>query len=192
MRRSLAAALGAAVIVFAGIGCSGGGGDDPVSNTASVASAGADQSVATGALVTLDGSGSSDADGDALTYLWAFASRPDGSAAGLSSTSAIAPTFTADVAGTYVVRLTVNDGTVDGAADEVTVTAATPNAAPVANAGPDQAVATGALVTLDGSGSSDADGDALTYLWACAARPGGSAAGLSSTSAIAPTFTADV
>ena len=192
MRRSFAAALGAAVIVFAGIGCSGGGGDDPGSNTAPVASAGADQWVAAGALVALDGSGSSDADGGALTYLWAFASRPDGSAAALSSAGAIAPTFTADVAGTYVLRLTVNDGTVDGAADEVTVTAETPNAAPVASAGPDQSIATGALVTLDGSGSSDADGDALTYLWAFASRPDGSAAGLSSTSAIAPTFTADV
>jgi N-acetylneuraminic acid mutarotase len=43
------------------------------------------------------------------------------------------------------------------------------NHAPTANAGPDQTVeatsASGASVTLDGSASSDADGDALTYSW---------------------------
>jgi len=43
-----------------------------------------------------------------------------------------------------------------------------PNQSPVANAGPDQNVSTAgsaALVNLDGSASSDPDGDALQYLW---------------------------
>ena len=44
-----------------------------------------------------------------------------------------------------------------------------PNRAPLADAGPDQVVeatdAGGAVVTLDGSRSSDPDGDSLTFTW---------------------------
>jgi Ca2+-binding RTX toxin-like protein len=41
------------------------------------------------------------------------------------------------------------------------------NSTPVANAGPDQIVIIGSTVTLDGTGSSDADpGTTLTYMWA--------------------------
>ena len=39
------------------------------------------------------------------------------------------------------------------------------NALPVAEAGPDVVVPPETMVTLDGSGSTDADGDVLTYLW---------------------------
>ena len=39
------------------------------------------------------------------------------------------------------------------------------NSPPVADAGPDQAVECGSMTTLNGSKSSDADGDALTYSW---------------------------
>ena len=64
------------------------------------------------------------------------------------------------------------------------------NRAPVANAGPPQEVATGVLVTLDGSGSSDLDGDVLTYLWEQLPGVGGSDVTLSDPSAVSPTFRA--
>lgn len=162
-----------------------------ISNTAPTANAGDDQSVTTGATVTLDGSASSDADGDSLSYTWTFSSVPSGSTATLSSSSVTA-SFTADIEGIYVASLTVNDGKDNSSADTVTITATTNNTAPTADAGSTQAVTTGAIVTLDGSASSDPDGDSLTYTWSLTSTPSGSAAALSDSSNVSTTFTADV
>ncbi len=65
------------------------------------------------------------------------------------------------------------------------------NMAPVANAGPDQNVTTGTVVTLTGSGSTDANGDTLTYSWSFTSKPASSTAALSSATVVNPTFTAD-
>ena len=66
--------------------------------------------------------------------------------------------------------------------------ATTVNSAPTANAGTDQtSVASAAPVTLDGSGSTDQDGDTLTYAWT---QTSGTTMTLSSTTADKPTFTA--
>jgi len=94
-----------------------------VANAAPVANAGTAQSVANGTQVTLDGSASSDSNGDTLTYSWSFTSKPSGSSAALSSATAIKPTFTPDVAGAYVLSLTVNDGKVSSSAASVNITA---------------------------------------------------------------------
>jgi methionine-rich copper-binding protein CopC len=64
---------------------------------------------------------------------------------------------------------------------------APPNTIPIANAGPDQTVQSAAVVTLDGAGSSDPDGDTLTHAWA---QTAGIAVTLTGATAPQPTFTA--
>ena len=140
--------------------------------------------------MTLDGSGSKDVDEDPLSFLWSFTARPAGSTAALSDPAMVKPTFKVDRAGDYVAQLIVNDGTVNSAPDTVTIS--TVNSKPVAHAGPDQTVKTGATVTLDGSGSTDVDQDVLTYAWSLTSRPDGSAATLSNPAAVKPTFIANV
>ncbi|GAB5537676.1 MAG: hypothetical protein Rubg2KO_39250 [Rubricoccaceae bacterium] len=132
-------------------------------NQPPIADAGADQNaVVLGQTVTLDGSASSDPDGDPLTYAWTL-TDPNGDPAALSDATAPQPTFVATVRGTYTASLTVNDGTEDSVADEVQIEVI--NRPPVADAGPDQTVIAGQTVMLDGTGSSDPDGDALTFAW---------------------------
>ena len=159
-------------------------------NSAPVSHAGADQAVLVDDAVQLDGSASSDADGDTLTFKWSFVSKPSGSIAGLSDIKAVKPTFDIDLTGSYTVQLIVNDGTVNAMPDTVTIS--TENSAPVSHAGADQAVLIDDTVQLDGSGSSDADGDTLTFNWSLVSQPSGSSAVLSDTEVVNPTFDVDV
>ena len=162
-------------------------------NVAPVANAGPYQNMVVKTTATLNGTGSTDANtGDTLTYKWVMVSRPLASSATLSSDTASKPTFYADVVGDYVFSLQVNDGKLASNMSYVTVTAGAANVAPVANAGSAQTVARGATVTLDGSGSTDANNDVLIYRWTLTARPPGSAASLSVSSLQKPTFVADV
>lgn len=66
-----------------------------------------------------------------------------------------------------------------------------PNRPPIANAGPDQTVQVGSIVQLNGSGSSDPDGDSLKYSWKFIKKPSGSKARLSKSNIANPTFKAD-
>lgn len=96
--------------------------DCETTNVAPIANAGVAQNVVVGNVVTLDGSASSDANSDPLTYAWALTSKPAGSTATLSSSTLAKPTFTADVAGMYVVSLVVNDGKLTSTSVSNTVT----------------------------------------------------------------------
>ncbi|HHD80827.1 MAG TPA: hypothetical protein ENK99_04395, partial [Campylobacterales bacterium] len=66
------------------------------------------------------------------------------------------------------------------------------NTPPIADAGANQNVNTGSTVNLDGSGSSDADGDTLNYTWSFTNKPAGSNALLSNPSLSDPSFVADI
>jgi len=159
-------------------------------NSAPVANAGDDRTAFVGDTVTLDGSKSSDVDGDALAFSWSIVDAPAGSTAALDDPEAILPSFSVDMAGTYEIELVVSDASDDSAPDTVFVT--TLNSAPVADAGPDQAVALGSTVALDGSGSMDVDGDPLTFSWSLTTMPAGSAVALDDPTAESPTFVADL
>jgi hypothetical protein len=159
------------------------------SNSAPVAHAGADNSGQVGTTVTLDGSGSSDIDGNILTSQWTLVSTPASSTAILNNATSITPSFTLDVFGDYVVQLIVNDGTVNSAPDTVTVS--TLNSPPVANAGADHSALVNETVTLDGNGSSDVDGNTLSYSWSVVNKPSGSTTTLTNATSPTPSLRID-
>jgi MYXO-CTERM domain-containing protein len=139
--------------------------------------------------ITLDGSGSFDADGQPLTYRWtAVSALPTGGSLA-NANQALATFNTGDVTGDTDVtfQLVVNDGVVDGAAATVTVTVHNVDRAPVASLIAPLSASSDQIVTLNGSGSSDPDGDALTFLWT---QTGGPGVVLENATSAKPTFVA--
>jgi hypothetical protein len=112
--------------------------------------------------------------------------KPAGSIAALVSPNSAQPTFQADLPGNYVVQLIVNDGFLNSAPANVTIS--TNDVPPVANPGPNQTVSAGATVQLDGTGSTASVNHPLAYKWSILSRPNGGTATLSSTTAAKPTF----
>jgi hypothetical protein len=135
-------------------------------NQPPMANAGPDQNVDGGAMVTLSGTNSVDPEGGPLAYSWYQVS---GTPVILSDASAAKTTFMPQNVGpdgeTLGFQLTVTDSGGLQSSDTCIVNVVWVNQPPVADAGHDQRVDEGALVTLNGSGSSDPDGLPLAYDW---------------------------
>ncbi len=111
-----------------------------------------------GLQITLDASGSSDADGDNLSYKWDIN--------GEASRTSQKVTYSFSSAGDKQVSLTVNDGKVESTKVSKIVKVSDNN--PPANIRPTASFTVqtnGLQITLDASGSTDGDGDNLSYKW---------------------------
>ena len=133
-----------------------------------------------------------DGDGDTLTWsISTQAALGTASASGTGSSKAIGYTPGANNNGADSFVVQVDDG--KGGIDTITVNVniAPVNDPPVANAGASQSVPMKSTVTLNGSGSLDVDGNALTYSWSLITVPAHSKAVLSGANSVSPTFKAD-
>ncbi|MEQ1868665.1 MAG: papain-like cysteine protease family protein [Vicinamibacterales bacterium] len=143
----------------------------PPANAAPTVSAGADQSITLPATATLLGSVSDDGlpAGATVVVSWSQVSGPGAVTFGTPGSATTSASFS--TAGTYVLRLT-GDDTEKSSADEVTVTVNPAvivpppvNGVPTANAGGPYTGEANVAVVVDGTGSSDPDGDTLVYSW---------------------------
>ena len=157
----------------------------PLADHAPIATATAPASVDPGQPVVLGGT-AADFDGDPVTLAWRQVAGPRVT---LTDTGAHAAFTAPHQVAHLAFELLSTDGTLAGAPVPVaiTVTAGPGNHAPLADAGPDQTVAPGDPVTLDGSASGDPDGQALTFLWT---QLGGPPVVLAAATTESPTFVA--
>jgi hypothetical protein len=108
-----------------------------------------------------------DPEGDALT--WVVGAPSHGTLTGTAPSLTYHPA--ANYHGSDGFTFTASDGTLTSNVATVSITVTSVNDAPVASAGSAQTVNAGETARLDGTGSSDVDGNALTYAWTQTAGP---------------------
>jgi hypothetical protein len=169
--------------------------DSETTDLSPKADAGIDQTVSPNDTVVLNGAESYDAEGAIAYYSWAQVDKNgkdvdeglDIKNPNKAEASFIAPDVTENTV--LLFRLTVTDSQMQSDSDlvNVIIDVSDENIAPVADAGADQSVESGATVGLDGSNSRDVDGDTLSYAWA---QPEGQSIDLSDSSSAKPQFEA--
>jgi len=134
------------------------------------------QKAVVGKPVTFDGTGSFDPDGDEISsYLWTVESKPPTSMAMIDQATESISSFTPDMAGDFQINLVVSSGINSSVAAHKKVSVRATNAIPLAVAGSDTLSVLNKYFKFDGSKSTDADGDLLTYKWVLESAPSGSA-----------------
>ncbi|TDK50576.1 PKD domain-containing protein [Antarcticimicrobium luteum] len=115
-----------------------------------------DRPVSVSELAVLDGSASTDADGQILSYIWDFGDGATGEGQVVN--------YAWTRPGAFTVTLTVIDDSGTASAVQTASQVVRVDAAPVAEAGPDQFVTT-SVVQFDGGGSTDSDGSVASWTW---------------------------
>jgi hypothetical protein len=133
-----------------------------VRNVAPTADAGSDQVLDAGTAVILDGSASRDPNEDPLRFSWR---QVQGDPVQLQGADRAKASFVTWNSGVFRFELVVCDAELCSAPDSVQVVVHGTNHVPTAVAGPDLTANVFETVVLDGSASSDPDGDALAFLW---------------------------
>jgi PKD repeat protein len=120
-----------------------------------VANAGGSYTGTVGTAVSFSGAASTDPQNQTLTYAWNFGDNSTG--------IGVSPTHTYAVAGTYTVSLTATN--TSNLSNTATSKATITPGPPVANAGGPYTGMVGTAVSFSGAGSSDPQGQTLTYAW---------------------------
>lgn len=162
--------------------------DDTAENSPPLADAGLGSTYAVMTPVMLDASASVDADGSIVSYRWKTLALPERSRSLVSNSNGAVASTTLDAPGTYTFEVTVTDDA--GANSKSTVTFHAEAIGLTVDAGADAALPMTSNVQLQGAATVD-PGVQLAITWSFVSKPTGSMAALSSTSSLAPTFTAD-
>lgn len=154
-----------------------------------------------GYMVSLRGYAQDQTNGQPAKLSWTLVSKPTGSEAALSNAEGDLVQVQPDRLGDYVIKHTATDAT--GSTSSKLTTISVKNHSPIAyvyannaplavQSGPSMRLPINAPVTLRATGSSDADGDTLTYAWSMPSRPANSKAAVSAESGETVQITADL